>query len=176
MAKRIEINDLGEIDLFKEKIMNNTLLTTKKLVQTLMSVDGLEALKLLKFGKNGTDPLFEFEQNIIEQTNQTFTYLVCLDAVKILMYRHNGTKFTVNFGTQNGFDVTSTDEKIICECFASTRPDSNQKLEKDVKRVSLYEGADLRYVIYYSEEEKTSYVSRISNKYPNVTIIKLKSL
>jgi len=137
MAKKIVINDLSEIDFFKEKILNNTLFATKKLAQTFMSLDGLEALKLLKFGKYGTDPLFEFEQNIIEQTNQTFTYLVCLDAVKILMDRHNGTKYTVNFGTQNGFDVTSTDEKIICECFASTRPDSNQKLEKDVKRVSL---------------------------------------
>lgn len=176
MGQQILINDYQEIQFYKNKILANTEATVKKISNILSTTDSVDAMKMVKFTKCGLDPLFEVEQNFIEQTNQTFTYLVSLDAVQILMDRHGEAKFIVNLGAQNGFDIVSHDNSIICECFANVTPDNNRKLELDVKRVSQYEDAKYRYVIFYSEEDKSTYVNRIKNTYPNVTIIKLKDI
>ena len=93
---------------------------------------GLDLLRTLRFGQSGYDPLFEEPTNFIEQTNQCFTYLVCLEAVEHLLKQYSDKSFYVNFGTEAGHDVESADGEIICECFSATAPDSNKKLAKDV--------------------------------------------
>lgn len=89
---------------------------------------------------------------------------------------HPSHKFYVNFGTQPGYDVESEDGSIICECFASTTPDSNRKLEKDNKRVYEDEMVSKKYVIYYAENQKSIHEENIRKKYKDVEIISLSSI
>ncbi len=85
-------------------------------------------------------------QIFIEQINQTFTYLVCLAAVEIFQSMYPTHIFTVNFGTESGYNAVSGDGSIICECFAATAPDSNKKLKLDAYKVYENKTAAFRYV------------------------------
>lgn len=170
--------------------MRDWIFTNKKQVQELreqllartqQSIDvliaekqGIELLRSIKFKKDGYDPLLQESTNFIEQVNQTFTYLVSLSAVELLMEKHQGQQFRVNFGTKSGYDIESIDESIICECFAATKPTSNDKLKNDVIRLVSTTTATYKYVIYYVEEAQQQHVSNLRKKYEEVTIIPLE--
>ena len=173
MNKQFLFESKEQVDSLKERIVNITNTNLKELWQT---GEGIDFLKKVKFEPCGYDPLFEHSTNFIEQTNQTFTYLVCLEAVSILLSEHQSHRFMVNFGTESGYDVVSEDESIICECFAATTPTSNKKLELDVLKVYTNETAALKYVIYYVANAKENHVENIKRKYNGVEIIALKSL
>jgi hypothetical protein len=173
LNKHIVFECKEQVDSLREKIVNTTNMKLKELWQT---GEGIVFLKKVKFEQCGYDPLFEHVTNFIEQTNQTFTYLVCLAAVEILLSKHPSHRFRVNFGTESGYDVVSEDESIICECFAATTPDSNKKLELDTRKVYTNQTAALRYVIYYVANPKEKHVENIKRKYNGVEIISLKSL
>lgn len=173
MDKKILFINKEQVEHYREKIIN----TTNHKINELLQLDqGMDFLKQVKFSQCGYDPLFDEPINFIEQVNQTFTYLVCLSAVDILLCQDPLQRFYVNFGTQAGFDIVSEDESIICECFAATAPDSNSKLERDVKRV--YENTDAlkKYVIYYAFNSKPIHLENIKNKYLGVEIIALDNI
>lgn len=152
-------------------------ITNEKVEERLKeSRTGVEFLQLVKFTQKGYDPLFERPINFIEQVNQTFTYLVSLSAVEILLTFYPNKAFKVNFGTSAGYDIESIDGDIICECFASTTPDSNNKLKSDAERLNNNQTASKRYLIYYAEIPKNKHVANISGKYKDVEIIALKSI
>jgi len=173
LNKQIIFESKEQVDILRERIVNTT---NAKLKELWQSGEGIDFLRKVKFMPCGYDPLFEHDTNFIEQTNQTFTYLVCLEAVSILLLKHPLHRFMVNFGTESGFDVVSEDERIICECFAATTPDSNKKLELDTLKVYTNKTADVRYVIYYVANPKEKHVENIKSKYNGVEIIALKSL
>lgn len=170
MSKKILFISKEQVEDYRKKIMDSA---NEKVDELLQLGPGMEFLRQVKFNQCGYDPLFEEQINFIEQVNQTFTYLVCLSAVDILLSKHSSHKFYVNFGTQAGFDVVSEDQSIICECFAATAPDSNCKLEKDVKRVHEDKYAVSKYVIYYVSSPKPVHLKNIRNKYQEVKIIEL---
>lgn len=140
------------------------------------SGEGVEFLRKVKFEQCGFDPLFEHETNFIEQTNQTFTYLVCLAAVDLLLSKYPQHKFLVNFGTESGYDVFSEDGSIICECFAVTAPGSNGKLKMDTAKVYANEVATAKYVIFYAETKQPKLIENIKMKYQSVEIISLDTI
>src|ERR1035437_2926245 len=56
----------------------------------------------------GWHPIDDRPLNLIEQTNQTWTYLVTLKALPFLFERHpDAGGFCLNLGTQAGTDITS---------------------------------------------------------------------
>lgn len=173
MNKQILFESKEQVDNVRERIVHNT---NTKLKEIWQSGEGIDFLRKVKFEPCGYDPLFEHATNFIEQTNQTFTYLVCLEAVSILLSKHPLYRFVVNFGTESGFDVVSEDESIICECFAATTPDSNRKLDLDTLKVYNNKIASRKYVIYYVANPKEKHVENIKSKYNGVEIIALKSL
>ncbi|WP_312648079.1 hypothetical protein [Aminipila sp.] len=173
LSKKKLFENKEQISSCRDKIIKNTNL---KINELFHDGDALEFLKKIKFEQCGYDPLFEESINIIEQINQTFTYLVCLKAAEILLSKYPLKRFYINFGTQAGYDVISEDERIICECFAVTSPDSNSKLEMDTKKVSLDTISENKYVIYYSKNQKPIHVANIKQKYPNVQILELDDL
>jgi hypothetical protein len=75
--------------------------------------------------------------NLIEQINQTWTYLVSLRALSFLFERHpEAGGFKLSLGTSSGTDIMSlVPHAVAAETFAATSPRSNQKLVKDVQKL-----------------------------------------
>ena len=114
------------------------------------SDDALQVLGAIKFDKIGRDPLDPTRPlNLIEQVNQTFTALVSVRAVKYLFDHHpEAAPFRVNLGTAAGSDIESLEGSVAAEVFSATHPESNQKLKKDIARVSAV-SAKHRYVFFH---------------------------
>ena len=173
MSKKILFSDIKQVEFYREKIINAT---NKHMDELLQSGKNIDFLRKVKFEQSGYDPLFEHETNFIEQVNQTFTYLVCIEAVEYLLIKYPTQKFNVNFGTEAGHDVESENGSIICECFAATNPKSNQKLKLDMQKVSRNEQALKKYVIFFAENKELTYVENLRKKYQEIEIIAIDKI
>ena len=178
MDKQIVIVNPKEIRMYENRIMSNTRIAIASLQEQLMRLEGIEALRLMKFTKCGGDPFTGEHLNLVEQINQTFTYLVCLEAVRVLMERHpdRDIQYVVSFGSKNGFDVMSRDGSIVCDCFAAVKPDRHGQLIRQVRKVSGCMEAKYKYVVFYTVEKKPALLQRIKLKYPDVVVIPLEGL
>jgi len=121
-----------------------------KLGELLMDGDPLELLAQMKFNRIGRDPLQPTrELNLIEQVNQTFTYLVSVRAVEFLFRAHPEiASYRLNLGTASGSDIVADDGSVAAEVFAATKPSSNNKLRKDIAKVKTSE-AQHQYVFFH---------------------------
>ena len=126
---------------------------TKKSIATVLSdPDPLQFLYQLKFAQIGHDPLnMARPLNLIEQLNQTFTYLAAFKSVDFLFSRHNtATYLKLNLGNRKGWDIETDEEKgIVAEVFAAVSPKNNEKLSKDVDKV-LRAPHRNKYVLFMS--------------------------
>jgi hypothetical protein len=106
-------------------------------------------LKALRFELVGKDPLTGEDLNVVEQLNQTFTILVTLRAVERLIELHpDAGGFQLALGTSSGRDIESVAPNLVAaEVFSATRPNSNQKLKKDLERLKI-DSAPHRYVFF----------------------------
>lgn len=172
-SKKVLFSNVEQVKLYRDKIVS---ITEKHMSDLLTNGSGMEFLRKIKFTQSGYDPLFQHETNFIEQVNQTFTYLVCLEAVEYLLKEHPTKRFNVCFGTEAGHDVESEDGSVICECFAATAPDSNGKLEKDCIKVHSNKVAEHKYVIFYASTNKQVHVENLRKKYCDVAIRALNSI
>ena len=171
MSKEWIFADKKQVQMLRQKIIKNT--------DTYMSIPqlhGIYFLRAIKFEKLGFDPISEERTNFIEQVNQTFTYLVSLQAIDFLLEQFPNKRFKANFGVKAGYDIESIDGEVICECFAATTPNSNRKLQKDAERLDENTTAAYKYVIYYAEHDKPQYRNNIQGKNPNVIVIALTSI
>jgi hypothetical protein len=132
--------------------------TSRKMLEKLAKLsqtNGLSSIRHMKFDKIGCDPLDETKPlNLIEQINQTLTYLVSFKAVKQLLGSHpDSAPFTLNLGTSSGSDIEGEGKRLVAEVFAAVKPSNNGKLKKDIKKV-LKEGesAKYKYVFFMSPE------------------------
>ena len=114
---------------------------TSKSSQTLFSK--------MKFGGIGFDPLdSKRELNIVEQINQSFTYLASFYALEVLFTEYSDlAPFRLNLGTAPGSDIESECGRLAAEVFAAVAPSSNQKLKKDINKV-LETDAELKFVFF----------------------------
>ena len=101
----------------------------------------------MKFGGIGFDPLNSKRGlNIIEQINQSFTYLASFYALEVLFIEYPElAPFRLNLGTAPGSDIES--ECLAAEVFAAVAPTSNQKLKKDINKV-LETNTRLKFVFF----------------------------
>ncbi len=109
----------------------------------------LDLLRALRFDTVGTDPLTGAPLNFVEQINQTFTILVSLCAVEQLLKLHPKAEgFRLALATSSGRDIESVVPNLVAaEVFSATHPSSNQKLKKDIMRLSN-DPALHRYVFF----------------------------
>jgi hypothetical protein len=101
----------------------------------------LEAIAALKFEPIGSHPLEERPLNIIEQVNQTFTYLVAVKAADLLMQWHpeaEGFRLAPGAHAPRGtLDVESLAPGVVgAETFAAVRPENNRKLANDLAKLA----------------------------------------
>jgi hypothetical protein len=112
--------------------------------------EGLKALWSMKVQRTGCDPLnSEVPLNLIEQLNQTFTYIASARAAKLLLSLHpESAPFTLSLGTASGHDIQSDrGEGVAAEVFAAVSTASNRKLVKDTERIRR-SSARFKYVFF----------------------------
>lgn len=88
--------------------------------------DSLQLLRLMKFTELGYHPGEDRSLNLIKQVNQTFTYLVSLEATRWVLLQHPQLLLqglNINLGTQPGFDLESVESGLMAaEVIAATHP------------------------------------------------------
>lgn len=154
MSKRIIIHDIEEIENHIENLRSSSEEVQIRLDEISSYSDPIDLLRKIKFEQIGCDPLdSQRPLNIIEQVNQTFTYLASFKAAKLLFERHSGLKsLTLNLGTTSGSDLESEfDGGIAAEVFAAVNPNNNKKLQKDIDKVSKI-NAEHKYVFFLCPE------------------------
>lgn len=153
MADPISVtrSDIGE---HLEVLRTSAEQTQIRLAELAGTEGPLEFLYQLKFNAIGCDPLSRSrELNVIEQVNQTFTYLASFNGAEFLFSRHPKVqRLTLNLGTAAGSDIETPQRGgIAAEVFAAVTPRNNGKLTKDIKKVSGAK-AKHRYVLFMSPE------------------------
>jgi hypothetical protein len=142
----LEIRSSQELDQLVRSVRSAADRTVRTIRDILDSEsDSLQVLRLMKFSEIGHHPVDDRRLNIIEQVNQTFTYLVTLEAARWLLEHHPGLALKINLGTNPGFDLESIEPGFVAaEAFAATHPRSNDKLRKDVTRLAE-KAPDVKY-------------------------------
>jgi hypothetical protein len=141
------IHSVAEAETMHAQLMDSAARTAA----WLRSFDGepMALLKALRFTTVGHDPLTGAPLNVVEQLNQTFTILVTLRAIERLIELHpEAGGFRLALGTSSGRDIRSVAPALVAaEVFSATHPMSNQKLTKDVARLTD-DPARYRYVFF----------------------------
>ena len=143
------IRTIAEVDDLVTSVTRSAERALSQLARSAAENRGLQALWSMKFSPVGCDPLdADSPLNLIEQVNQTFTYLASAKAVKLLLELHPElAPFTVNLGTSPGSDIESESGTLAAEVFAAVNTSNNKKLAKDRNKVSQT-GAQLKYVFF----------------------------
>jgi hypothetical protein len=113
--------------------------------------DGIELLRKMKITEMAYHPLDDRRLNLVEQINQTWTYLVTLKALPFLFERHpEAGGFQLNLGAEGGTDIMSLAPNMVAaEAFAAVHPKNNRKLAKDLQKlVQQCPEARFRYVFF----------------------------
>ena len=110
--------------------------TAAAMRELLSKQPAIAALARMKFEELGFHPIEDRRLNLIEQVNQTFTYLVSFAAAEEILIRHPGSApLHLNLGTSPGYDLVSPSQSVVAEVFAAVRRTNNRKLVKDVVKV-----------------------------------------
>ena len=111
-------------------------------------------------------PTEDRPKNLIEQINQTFTYLASVRTACWLLEDHpEAGSLRLNLGTVAGSDIESLDGLVAAETFASVNPRNDDKLKDDIVKVSAT-AAIHKYVFYICPSHPVTDVSFIQNDVP----------
>jgi hypothetical protein len=148
----IEIRSVAEVEPLIARVRAAADVTAQRLRDlTGDANDGLTVLRRLKFSEFGRHPVEDRDINLIEQVNQTWTYLVSLRALPFLFERHpEAGGFRLYVGTEGGTDIMSlVPHAVAAEGFAAVHPQSNRKLAKDLEKLARdCPEARARYVFF----------------------------
>jgi hypothetical protein len=157
-SKKIHrVESLGQVKDLEQQVRSSVAQTVKRLRGRFDEVQRpLMAFQQMKFEAIGVDPLSDKPLNLIEQVNQTFTYLTTFEALRILFREHPElAPFVINLGTAPGHDIQSTRPDLLAaEVFAAVNPNNNQKLLKEISK--LHSQNDRHKYVFYSSPPKSS--------------------
>ena len=149
MLKSFIVNNIKELEELEQKLYESMDKTLSQISSEITSNCSHTLFSKMKFGGVGFDPLNpDRELNIIEQINQSFTYLASFYALEVLFTKYRElAPFRLNLGTASGSDIESECGGLTAEVFASVTPTNNQKLKKDIDKV-LQTNANLKFVFF----------------------------
>jgi len=164
--KKVILNNILDIEGYIEDITHAAEQAQLRIAEMSESTHAMDFMGQLKFNKMGCDPLnSDRDLNFIEQLNQTFTYLASMKAAEFLFNKHPEiSTLTLNLGTAPGSDLETNDcGGIAAEVFAATRPSSNNKLNKDIQKVSMTD-AKYKYSFFMCPDiESGEYLQKSSS-------------
>lgn len=112
-----------------------------------------ELFHALKFDAVGFHPIHRHALNIIEQVNQSATFLAALEGTRFLLERHpeaGGYVLAPGAHMAQPLDIMSIFElEVGAEVFAAVSPNNNQKLRKDLDKMAVRPERH-RYVLFAS--------------------------
>lgn len=118
-----------------------------------ISGDPLVAMRHMKFDLVGQHPVNGHKLNIVEQINQTWTYIAALMATRQLLALHpdsGGFNLAPGAHASQALDVMSVVEGMVgAETFAAVDPKNNTKLAGDLKKMANRDEKH-RYVFFMS--------------------------
>jgi len=147
---QIVITTPSEAIEYEERLRDAAYETQMRVHEISEASDPISFFEEIKFNRVGCNPLDTTDNwNVVEQLNQTFTYLASFRAAVLIFDWHPCVRsLTLNLGVKSGSDIEGAcDGGIAAEVFAATHPGSNQKLQKDVKKVQAVE-ARHKYVFF----------------------------
>ncbi|WP_201611998.1 hypothetical protein [Psychrobacter immobilis] len=149
MLKSFVVKDIEELKQLEQKLYESMDNTLSQISSEITSNSSQTLFSKMKFGGIGFDPLnSNRELNMIEQINQSFTYLASFYALEVLFIEYPElAPFRLNLGTAPGSDIESECGELAAEVFAAVAPTSNQKLKKDINKV-LQSDAKLKFVFF----------------------------
>jgi hypothetical protein len=149
MLKSFVVNDIRELERLEQKLYESMDKTLLQISSDITSTSAQTLFSKMKFGGVGFDPLDPKRAlNIIEQINQSFTYLASFYALEVLFTEYAElAPFRLNLGTTPGSDIESECGELAAEVFAAVAPTSNQKLKKDINKV-IGTDAKLQFVFF----------------------------
>lgn len=148
--KHRSIHTAEEASELEQAVARSAQRALARIIELHDPLDAIQTLWQMKFRPVGFDPLdYERPLNIIEQLNQTFTYMASARAVKLLLDLHPDlAPFRLNLGTAGGSDIESSmPGALAAEVFAAVNTSNNQKLNKDILRVGKTEALH-KYVFF----------------------------
>lgn len=149
MLKSFIVNNINELEQLEQKLYESMDKSLLQINSEINSDSSQTLFSKMKFGGIGFDPLdSDRALNIIEQINQSFTYLASFYALEILFTEYPElAPFRLNLGTAPGSDIESECGELAAEVFAAVAPTSNQKLKKDINKV-IKTDARLKFVFF----------------------------
>jgi hypothetical protein len=166
------IDSTRELDELENQVIAAAKRTVDALRALLSDAEPLHAFSLMKFELSGFHPTDDRSLNLIEQVNQTFTYLASFQATRWLFkYHPEAAPFRLNLGTASGTDIESIDGSIAAETFASVNPRNNRKLDSDIDKVGRT-SATHKYVFYICPRDAVTEAT-ISPRNAQVRIVSL---
>lgn len=166
------IHSTRELDELENQVITAAKRTVDALRSLLSEAEPLHAFSRMKFELSGFHPTHDRSLNLIEQINQTFTYLASVEATRWLFQHHrDAAPFRLNLGTAAGTDIESIDGSIAAETFASVNPRNNRKLDNDIDKVGRT-AARYKYVFYICPRDAVSQ-AKASSRNAEVKIVSL---
>lgn len=161
------VNTHAQVAKLRQTIVENAGRAFSELKEYAQNTDALQFFASIKFVPLGKNPLTGESLNLIEQINQTYSDLVVLAAAHDLIDRYPGKTFKLQLGSSSGFDVQSTDGEVAAECFAVTSISSNDKLNKDCKKL-MSSGIEHKYIFFYTYQDSEKTLQNRYKKYPDI--------
>lgn len=163
----ISITTQEQVADLRKSITQNAEHSLAKLRTYTNTMDALHFFATVKFDKIGADPINGRSLNLIEQINQMYSDLVALAAVRYLLTCYPNQIFELHLGATAGYDIQSNDGQVIAECFAATSVTSNDKLNKDCRKLENTH-AEHKYLFFYSHMDSEVVLQNRFHKYPNI--------
>ena len=171
MTQPVTLTSPHEVARYRTRIEENLEKSRQMLAALCTNADGALLFQQLKLEKTVIDPLSGQPEHLLEVINQSQTYLLSLAAVSLLFQLHPGHSFQLNWGNVPGYDIQSDDKSIIAECFVATSYRSNQKLRRDLLRLSKNTTAAFRYVCFYDRIFTKKNLAYYQKLFPTVKIL-----
>ncbi|MCR9140546.1 MAG: hypothetical protein NXI27_31655 [Alphaproteobacteria bacterium] len=146
-----------EIECIRENIRSNAAKSLRKLQE--IDRDPLRVMFEMKFQPIGFHPNAGYALNLVEQINQTFTYLCAVEAAAMLFDWHHELKGLIVYpgahAPQGTLDIEALDQAnfLGAEVFSAVKPTNNRKLQKDLEKLK-HRQEDNRYVFFVCPTHK----------------------
>jgi hypothetical protein len=117
--------------------------------------DPLDMIRRIKFESVGFHPIDHRSLNLIEQINQTWTFVVAISAARQLLKLHpdvGGFRLAPGAHASLPLDIMSEKDGLVgAETFAAVSPYNNDKIKKDLEKLKG-RSEKYRYVFFMSPQ------------------------
>jgi hypothetical protein len=145
------IRSLEDVDRHLEQVRKTATNTCAWIAA--QTAEPLDLLRRMKFDPIGFHPISGHALNLVEQINQTWTYVVALAAVRQLLLLHpdvGGYRLAPGAHASIPLDIMSEVDGIVgAETFAAVDPRNNGKLTTDLQKMAVRH-EQFRYVFFMS--------------------------